>query len=69
MSPLKRLFPHIVVDVKDALVWLLLGTRWAAFGLLLERDVLPFDRNGLLLERDGLPRWLDMVIVCGTLAE
>jgi hypothetical protein len=38
-------------------------------GLLLERDVLPLGRNGLLLERDGLPRWLDKVIVCGTLAE
>jgi hypothetical protein len=55
MSPLKRLFPHILVDVEDAMVGLLLGTRWAAFGLLWERDGLPFTRNGLLLERDVLP--------------
>jgi hypothetical protein len=60
-----------------------LGERWAAYGLLWERNGLPFTRNGLLLERDvlsldsnghllerdGLPRWLYMVIVCGALVE
>jgi hypothetical protein len=62
MSPLKRLFPLILVDSEDALVGLLLGMRWAAFGLLWDRDGLPFTRNGLLLERDGLPRWLYMML-------
>ncbi len=47
-SPLKRLFPHILVDAEDALFGLLLRERWAAFELFWERNGLPFTRNGLL---------------------